>query len=389
MDIVDCAISSMSGLTSSPNLNSIVAALQHTPRDTGLGLDKLNKYADYWEVVREYYYPFESGLLTSSAEVYEHEIPGGQYSNLWPQAQAMGLAERWGELKKMYAAVNELFGDLVKVTPSSKVVGDMALYLLTNNIKPEEVLEKGSCLDFPDSVIGFFRGDLGQPHGGFPEKLQKIVLKGEKPLRSRPGKHLKPVDFKQVRAELEHKLRHKVSDYDVLSYILYPKVFLDYARHRAHYGDVWVLPTDIFLYGLEVGREVCLEFAKGKSIIVTLLGVSKPRDDGTRTLFYEVNGEPRNITVADKSSPSKVKKHPKADAGDPYQVGSPMPGMIVQMCVRQGETVKKDDKLFIIEAMKLEASVCACVDGVVNKIFLGENTQVDTGDLVLDLKPTS
>ncbi len=387
VDIVDCALSAMSGLTAAPNLNSIVAALKNTPRDTKLSLENLNKCSDYWEVVREYYYPFESGLLASSAEVYEHEIPGGQYSNLWPQAQSMGLADRWGELKKMYAAVNDLLGDVIKVTPSSKVVGDMALYLLTNNIKPEEVLENTVSIDFPDSVIGFFKGYLGQPYGGFPKKLQQIVLKGEKPLTTRPGKSLASANFEEVKAELEQKLRHKVKDYDVLSYLLYPKVFVDYARHRSRYSDVWILPTEIFLYGLEIGKEVSLEFAPGKSIIIILLGISRPREDGTRTLFYEVNGEPRNITVADKSLTTKVKKNPKADPDDPCQIGSLMPGMVVELCVKEGDPVKKDDKLFIIEAMKLEASVCAYADGIVDKIYVGVGTQIETGDLVMKFKP--
>ncbi len=389
VDIIDCAISSMSGLTAAPNLNSIVAALKHTPRDTRLSVPDLNKYADYWEVVREHYYPFESGLMASSAEVYDHEIPGGQYTNLWPQAQSMGLSERWGDLKKMYADVNRLLGDLVKVTPSSKVVGDLALYLLTNNIKPEEVVEKAATIDFPDSIIGFFKGALGQPYGGFPQKLQKAVLKGEKPLTKRPGETLEPVDLEAVKAEIEKKLRRRVNDYDVLSYILYPKVFMDYAKHHSRYSDVWLLPTDIFLYGLKIGQEITLDFAPGRAIIIILLGISTPREDGTRCLFYEVNGEPRNITIADNSLGAKIKKNPKADPDDPCQVGSPMPGMIVEVCVKEGDTVKKDDKLFIIEAMKLEASVCAYVDGIVDKILVGNGTQVETGDLVIKFKPVN
>ncbi len=386
VDIVDCAISSMSSLTSSPNLNSIVAALRHTPRDTGLSLENLNKYADYWEIVREYYYPFESGLLAPSAEIYEHEIPGGQYTNLWPQAQSMGLASRWGELKKMYASVNMLLGDIVKVTPSSKIVGDMALYLLTNNIKPEDVLEKAATIDFPDSVIGFFKGDLGQPYGGFPAELQKAVLKGEKPLTERPGKTLPPVDIAAAKAELERKLEHKVNDYDVLSYLLYPKVFMEYAKHHKRYGDVWILPTDIFLYGLEIGREVSLEFDPGNSVIVKLLGISKPREDGTRTLFYEVNSEPRNITVQDNSLSVKVKKNPKADADNPCHVASPMPGLLVEICVKVGDKVCKGDKLVAIEAMKIEASVCSNVDGMVDKIVAEKGMQVETGDLLIEFK---
>jgi len=386
VDIVDCANSAMSGLTAQANLNSIVAALRHTPRDTGLSLGKLNKYSDYWEVVREYYYPFESGLLASTAEVYEHEMPGGQYSNLWPQAQSMGLEERWGELKKMYAAVSGILGDLIKVTPSSKVVGDMALYLLTNNIKPEEVLEKAATIDFPDSVVGFFKGYLGQPYGGFPEGLQQAVLKGETPLSVRPGESLRNVDFQATKEELEHKLRHSVKEYDVLSYLLYPKVFIEFAKHRSRYDNVSVLPTDIFLYGLERGREVSLEFAPGKSVIITLLGISDPREDGTRTLFYEVNSEPRNITVVDKSLGVKIKKNPKADQNNPSQVASPMPGLVVEVCVKVGDKAKKGDKLLAIEAMKMETSVYTNVSGVVDKILVDRGSQVDTGDLLLEFK---
>ncbi|MBI5788673.1 MAG: pyruvate carboxylase [Candidatus Schekmanbacteria bacterium] len=386
VDIVDAAISSMSGLTSSPNLNSIVAAMQHTERDTELSLEDLNKYADYWEIVREYYYPFESGLLASSAEIYQHEIPGGQYTNLWPQAQSMGLTDRWGELKKMYASVNQLLGDIVKVTPSSKIVGDMALYLLTNNIKPEEVLQKAPNIDFPDSVIGFFKGDLGQPPGGFPPELQQAVLKGEKPLTERPGKSLKPVDLEAAKAELERKLQRKAPDYDIISYLLYPKVFLEYAKQHSHYGDVSLLPTEIFLYGLNIGQEVSLEFAPGKTIEIKLLGISKPKEDGTRTLFYEVNSEPRNITVEDKALFVKTRKNPKADPDNPCHVSSPMPGMVVEICVKPGDPVVKGDKLLAIEAMKLEASVCSNVDGVVERIVVEKNTQVETGDLILEFK---
>lgn len=386
VDIVDCAISSMSGLTSQPNLNSIVAALRNTPRHTELDVDVLNKYSHYWECVREFYYPFESGLLSSTAEVYDHEIPGGQYSNLWPQAQAMGLEDRWVELKKMYASVNKIMGDLVKVTPSSKAVGDMALYLLTNNINPEKIIEKAAEIDFPDSVIGFFKGDIGQPYGGFPEKLQKAVLKDQKPLKTRAGKRLAPVDFSKTKKQLEKKVEHQVKDYDVLSYILYPQVFLDFDAHRKKYGEVTILPTNIFLYGNEFTRDLLLELPEGKDVLIKYLGISELHDEGgTRDVFFEVNGEPLNIRVFDKNSGVKVKQNRKADPDNPCHVGCPMPGLIAEICVKIGDTVKKGDKIFTIEAMKMVTSAYSVMTGEVVNIEVEKGSCVESGDLLMEL----
>ncbi len=384
VDIVDCAVSSMSGLTSQPNLNSIVAALQNTERDTGLDLDGFNKHSDYWECVREVYYPFESGLMASSADVYDHEIPGGQYSNLWPQAHAMGLEERWVELKKMYASVNRMMGDIVKVTPSSKVVGDMALYLLTNDIKPEEVIDKAAEIDFPESVIGFLKGDLGKPYQGFPKDILKAVLKGEKPLTERKGKNMPLIDFAKEKARLEEELKRTVDDCDVLSSILYPKVFAEFDEKRKAYGDTSVLPTDVFLYGLKVGQEVSLDFQEGKSCLIKMLGVSELHEGGVRDVFFEVNGEPRNIRVFDKHSGVEVHENRKADPDNPCHVASPMPGGIVDVFVKVGDEVNKGDKIFTIEAMKMVTSVYSNIDGTVKNIEVGKGSHISTGDLLLE-----
>jgi len=383
VDIADCAISSMSGLTSQANLNSIVAALKNTPRDTGLDLKALNKYSDYWECVREMYYPFESGLMASTAEVYDHEIPGGQYSNLWPQAQSMGLGERWVELKKMYASVNILMGNIVKVTPSSKVVGDMALYLMTNNVKADEVLDRIGEIDFPESVIGFFKGNLGIPHGGFPEELQKAVLKGREHIDGRPGESMPSVDFVEVRKEVEEKVGHDVEECDVLSYILYPKVFSEFDEYKKNYGDLSIIPTDIFLYGIKVGREVFLELQEGNGVTIKLLGRSGVHENGMRDLFFEVNGEPRNIKVFDKNSGVEVIENVKADSDNPCHVASPMPGMIVDVCVNVGDNIEKGDKVFIIEAMKMVTNVYANIDGQVAHIEVKKGTEIGTGDLLM------
>ena len=299
VDIVDAALSSISGLTSQPNLNALVAGLKGSEWDTGLNEEGLQKLANYWETVRDYYAPFESGLKSGTAEVYHHEIPGGQYSNYKPQVAGLGLLDRWEECKEMYHKVNLLFGDIVKVTPSSKVVGDMAMFLVKNNMDVDDVYVKGDDLSFPESVVGMFKGMIGQPYQGFPRELQRIILKGEEPISCRPGELLEPVDFEDERLKLEVKLGHPVDDKGLISHILYPHVFPEFDRHRQEYSDTSVIPTPIFFYGLEPGQETSIDIESGKTLIIKLNAIGRVQPDGTRHIYFELNGNARQVTVRD------------------------------------------------------------------------------------------
>jgi pyruvate carboxylase len=386
VNIVDCAVSSMAGMTSQPSMNALAAALQNTPRDTGLRADALAEYADYWEAVRRYYAPFEEGMLAPTASVYQHEMPGGQYTNLRVQAKSLGLEARWEEIARMYAAVNQLFGDIVKVTPSSKVVGDMALFMVTNNLTPKDVLEPGRHLAFPKSVVEFFRGDIGQPAGGFPKALQKIVLGKEKPLTTRPGAILPAVDMEAARAQLSDKLRHEATETDLASYLMYPQVFLDYTRFRQHYGDVSAIPTPAFFYGLLPHQEVPIDMEPGKTLLVKYLTSSEADTDGMITVYFELNGQPREVKVPDrKRGPVKVERA-KADPQNPGHVGAPMPGKISAVSVSLGQTVAKGSKLLAIEAMKMETAVYAPRDGKIAKIDVNTGMLVAAGDLLVEIE---
>src|SRR5580658_3319010 len=327
VDIVDLAIASMSGSTSQPNLNSIVASLTHTPRDTGLDLAALNEFSDYWEAVSTYYAPFNTAPRAGTADVYNHEMPGGQYTNLKEQAVSMGLSQRWPEIARTYTEVNQLFGDIVKVTPSSKVVGDMAMFLITRGIKPADVLnlEPGS-VPFPASVIDMLAGNLGQPAGGWPKKLQKVVLGDRKPIRGRPGAGLKPLNLKKVKDELSAKLKHEASDNDLYSHLMYPEVFVEYAKFARDYSDVSVLPTPAFFYGLKPGEEISVDIEEGKTLFIKLSHLGDVDKDGRRAVTFELNGMTREATVTDRSIPAKAKTRLKADPGDPTQVAAPIPG---------------------------------------------------------------
>ncbi len=384
VDVIDCALASMSGLTSQPNFNSMVAALQGHEREQPFDLKSLNRFANYWEDVREYYYPFESGLKAGTAEVYEHEIPGGQYSNLRPQAVALGLGERFDEVKQNYADVNELFGDIIKVTPTSKVVGDMALYLTANGMTASEMLVKGKSIAFPDSVISFFKGELGRPYGGFPTELSKIVLKGEKPFADRPNAHLQPVDFDTEFAEFRQEFGEYCDELDFLSFKLYPKVFREYYKHRELYGDVWRLPTPAFFYGLGNNEEILVEIARGKAIIIKMLYKSDPDEDGLCKVFFEMNGQARILQIRDNSvKPSRV-VHAKAEGPD--HVGALLQGRLSDILVAEGDTVKENTPLFVIEAMKMETTVNAPRAGRVRKVVLPAGEMVDQDDLVIELE---
>jgi pyruvate carboxylase len=386
VDIVDGASGPMSGMSSQPNLDSLVEALRFHRRATGLDPDNLRKLASYWAQVRDQYAAFESGQKTSTAEVYLHEMPGGQYTNLFAQAQALGVAERWTEVCQIYAEVNRLFGDIVKVTPSSKVVGDMALFMVANNLTSKDVLESKRELAFPESVVDMMMGRLGQPPGGFPAKLKKRVLRGQKPLRGRPGASMPPADFKGTAGKLKKTLDHEPSHGEVLSYLLYPRVFDDFARHQQTYSDTSVLPTPVFFYGLQPGQETAFEIEAGKTFIVKCVTIGEPHPDGHRTVFFELNGQPRNATVLDASLESQVVKHPKADPSDPDQIAAPMPGLVVNVAVREGDEVTEGQKLLTLEAMKMEMTLYAPRNAHVAELLAHPKTQLEAGDLLVKLR---
>ncbi len=384
VDVVDLAIASMSGSTSQPNMNSIVAALERTPRETGLDLETLNEFSDYWEQVRTFYAPFDTAPKSGSAEVYLHEMPGGQYTNLKEQAASMGLGNRWPEIARTYAEVNQLFGDIVKVTPSSKVVGDMALFLFTRGIKPADVvnLEPGST-GYPESVIDMLGGGLGEPMGGWPQALLKAVLGSSKqPKRAK----IAPVKLAEVKAELTAKLKHEATDDDLYSHLMYPAVHADFAKFGRDFGDVSSLPTPAFFYGLRPGEEVSVAIEDGKVLFIKLINVGTPDKDGRRVITYELNGYPREAVVVDKSSAKTAKVRAKAAANDPLQVGAPIPGMITSLSATVGGKVAKGDKLAVLEAMKMQTTIYAPADGVIAEVLATAGDSVETGDLLVKLR---
>ncbi|MCP1188790.1 pyruvate carboxylase [Priestia flexa] len=386
VDIVDVAVSAMAGLTSQPSANSLYYALEETERKPKLDIQNLEQLSYYWEDVRKYYQDFESGMNAPHTEVYVHEMPGGQYSNLQQQAKAVGLGNRWDEVKDMYSRVNELFGDIVKVTPSSKVVGDMALFMVQNNLTEETLFERGESLDFPDSVIELFEGYLGQPHGGFPEKLQRIILKGKKPITVRPGELLEDVDFNALKEKLFHELGRQVTSFDALAYALYPKVFMDYHKAVEQYGDISVLDTATFLYGMRLGEEAEIEIEKGKTLIVRLVSIGEAQADGNRTIYFELNGQPREVVIKDESVKTTVVSKMKADLTNPNQIGASMPGTVIRVIVEKGDKVSKGDHLMITEAMKMETTVQAPFDGVVKNIHVGSGDAIQPGDLLVEFE---
>jgi pyruvate carboxylase len=385
LDIADGAIASMAGLTSQPSLNAIVEALRFSARDTGIDPDALIEISRYWEDVRGLYAPFESGPRSPAADLYRLEMPGGQYSNLFQQAKALGLAARWQEVCQAYSQVNMLFGDIIKVTPSSKVVGDMALFMVANNLGPDDVLDPDRELAFPESVVEFFEGRLGQPPGGFPPALQKRVLKGREPLSVRPGANLPPADIDGARDKAAALRGHAVSARDALSYLLYPRVFPDLAAHERIYSDTSILPTSIFFHGPDPGAEHLVEIEPGKTLIVKLLAVGEPHADGRRTVFFEFNGQPREVEVVDRSLASSVREAPMADPNDANQIASPLPGLIVGVAVAPGDPVRKGQKLVTIEAMKMETTIYSERAGRVSEVFALVGRQVKTGELLLKL----
>jgi len=385
VDAADAAISSMSGTTSQPNLNSIVAALQNTPRDPKLDSIVLQHCADYWEVVRTWYSPFDEAPKTGTAEVYLHEMPGGQYTNLKAQAESMGLGERWSEVARTYAEVNMAFGDIVKVTPSSKVVGDMALFLVSHGVTVREFENLGEdhSMMIPNSVVDMFQGSLGEPVGGWPKKITKVILKGGKPSKGRPGALLAPADLKQASSLLEKKTGQETVRTDLMSYLMYPDVFLKFAKNRQVWGDVSVLPSPTFFFGMQKGDEVTVEIEPGKSLIVKFLTIGQPQPDGTRTVFYELNGQPREVTVRDKSLEVKTSSRAKADPAKPGHVGAPIPGAVTSIAVELNQQVEKGDKLLVMEAMKMQTTVAAPISGKVTQKLVLHGEQVEPKDLLI------
>ncbi|MGC8638311.1 MAG: pyruvate carboxylase, partial [Isosphaeraceae bacterium] len=385
LDIADGAMASMSGLTSQPSLSAIVESLRFTPRDTGVDHQALIEISRYWEDVRNLYAPFESGPRSPAADLYDLEMPGGQYTNLFQQAKALGLAARWRDVCRAYSEVNLLFGDIVKVTPSSKVVGDMALFLVANNLTTEDAVDPARELAFPGSVVEFFQGRLGQPPGGFPSELQSRVLKGRPALSERPGANLAPADLDAAREKATAFLGYPATLRDALSYVLYPRVFPDLAAHRRTYSDTSVSPTSLFFYGPEPGEEIKVEIEEGKTLIVKLLAVGEPHTDGKRTVFFELNGQPREVEVVDRSLASSVRETPKADPTDPDQIGAPLPGLVVGVAVAQDDPVRKGQKLLSIEAMKMETTIYAERSGRIAEVVATVGLQVKAGDLLLKL----
>ncbi|HEX4121182.1 MAG TPA: pyruvate carboxylase [Verrucomicrobiae bacterium] len=387
VDVVDLAIASMSGSTSQPNLNSIVAALSHTPRDTGLDLAVLNEFSEYWEHVSAYYAPFDTAPRSGTAEVYWHEMPGGQYTNLKEQAASLGLSQRWHEIARTYAEVNDLFGDIVKVTPSSKVVGDMAMFLITRGIRPADVLNlEPGATPFPASVIDMLMGNLGQPTGGWPKKLQAVVLGDRKPIRGRPGAGLKPLNLKRIKEELSTKIKHEATDDDLYGHLMYPEVFAEFVRFARDYSDVGVLPTPAFFYGLKPGEEISVDIEEGKTLFIKLSHVGDVDKDGRRVVTFELNGMTREAAITDRSVQAKVKARPKADPADAMQVGAPIPGLITSVAVSVGTKVSKGDKLLTLEAMKMQSTIYASGDGTVDGIFAQIGDTVESKDLLMKLR---
>ncbi len=387
VDAVDCAMDALSGNTSQATLGSVVEALKHTDRDTGLDIDNIREISDYWDEVRSHYLAFESGLQNPVSEVYLHEMPGGQYTNLKAQARSLGLEERWPEIARTYADVNDMFGDIVKVTPSSKVVGDMALMMISQGLTRADVEDPSKDVAFPDSVVDMMRGNLGQPPGGFPDALVGKVLKGEKPNTDRPGAHLPPVDLEETREDLSKQLEGKmVDDEDLSGYLMYPKVFLDYmGRHRT-YGPVRTLPTKTFFYGMEPGEEITAEIDPGKTLEIRMQAMGETDDKGERRVFFELNGQPRTIRVPDRLVQSTSAARPKAELGNPAHVGAPMPGVVASVGVAAGQKVKEGDLLLTIEAMKMETGIHAERDAVVKAVHVSAAAQIDAKDLLVELE---
>lgn len=385
-DIADMALASMSGSTSQPNLNSVCAAMRGQERDPGLDIQALNDFSDYWEEVLTHYEPFYSAPRSGTAEVYLHEMPGGQYTNLKEQANAMGLGHRWQEIAHTYADVNQVFGDIIKVTPSSKVVGDLTMLLVTQDLKAKDLLTNTAKIDFPESVIDMLMGGLGQPDGGWPKDIQKAVLGDKTPYTVRPGELAAPIDLEETRAELTQTLGHPASDDELYSHLRYPQVFADFQATIKDFDRLTVLPTPAFFYGMAIGEEIHVDIAPGKTLFIKLLSIGEPDDEGRRTVFYELNGMPRETTVVDRALGKESVSNRKADPTDPNQIPAPLPGMISEVAVKPGDQIAQGDKLVVLEAMKMLTTVSAPTRGTVKEVLIAKGKQANTGDLLVALE---
>jgi pyruvate carboxylase len=383
VDAVDAAMDALSGTTSQPTLGSLVAALKGGQRDPGLDDEAIRDISFYWESVRTQYRAFESDLRSGASEVYLHEMPGGQFTNLKEQARSLGLEARWHEVSHTYADVNKMFGDIVKVTPSSKVVGDMALAMVSSDLTRADVEDPDRDIAFPDSVVGFFAGELGQPPGGFPPALQKKVLKGKAPMTERPGSYLKDVDLEAEREKAAKATSMEIDDFRLASYLMYPKVFTDFAKAQDHYGPTEVLPTPVYFYGLTQGQEIFVEIERGKQMVINYLGRAETNEKGQVRVFFDLNGQPRTITVPDRLRVGEVKVRAKATPSDAKQVGAPMPGVISGVTVSAGQAVKAGDVLLSIEAMKMETAIHAEADGTIAEVLVRQGDQIDAKDLLV------
>ncbi len=386
VDAVDAAMDAMSGLTSQPSLGAIVAALENTERDSGLTYGRIAPFSRYWEGVRQYYSPFEADIRSGTSDVYRHEMPGGQYTNLREQARSMGLEHRWNEVAQSYADVNQLFGDIVKVTPSSKVVGDLALFMVANDYSPEDVQNPAKDISFPESVISMMRGELGYPADGFPKDIQAKILKGRAPIEGRVGATLPDVDLEVERTKAEKAVGHHINDTDLASWLMYPKVFTEYADHVRKYGDVSVLPTPVFFYGLSDKDEMAVDIDQGKTLVVRLTGQTTVEDEGEEKLFFELNGQPRPLRVPMAGKEGTKKSRTKAEEGNPNHVAAPMPGAVSAVAVKPGQKVAKGSPLLSIEAMKMETAISADRDAVVAKVLVSPGDRVDPKDLLVVLE---
>jgi pyruvate carboxylase len=385
-DAVDGAMDAMSGLTSQPNLGSIATALRYAERDPQLDPASLRLVSHYWEQVRGYYAAFESDIRAGTSDVYVHGMPGGQYTNLREQARSLGIDDtRWPEVASAYAEVNDMFGDIIKVTPTSKVVGDLAIFMVTSGLSRAEVLDPGNEVAFPASVEQFFHGDLGQPHGGFPQALQRKVLKGRVPLTRRPGESLPPADFAALRAEAQAKVGHPIGERQFASYLMYPQVYVDYDADRRRFGDMANLPTMAFFYGMEPGQEISIDLERGKSLIVRYVTRSEPHEDGSRTVFFELNGQPRELRVADRGATPTRPPQRKIEPGNARHIGAPMPGTVATVAVVVGQKVARGDVVVTLEAMKMQTAVRAEVAGEVREVLVQVSSQVDAKDLLVVL----
>lgn len=386
VDIIDTAIASMSGLTSQPSVNSLYYALDGFKRNMRTDIQGLEELSHYWSTVRPYYVDFESDIKSPNTEIYQHEMPGGQYSNLSQQAKSLGLGERFNEVKDMYRRVNFLFGDIVKVTPSSKVVGDMALYMVQNDLDEQSIIEQGYKLDFPESVVSYFKGEIGQPVNGFNKQLQDIILKGQQPLTERPGEYLKPVDFDEIREQLQDKNYGEVTEQDIISYVLYPKVFDQFIQTRQQYGNLSLLDTPTFFFGMRNGETVEIEIENGKRLIIKLETISEADEKGNRTIYYVMNGQARRITIKDENIKTNANVKPNADKTNPNHIGAQMPGSVTEVKVSVGDEVKVNQPLLITEAMKMETTIQAPFNGVIKKVTVGNGDAIATGDLLIEIE---